>query len=136
MRKGTLPLAVFARFVAGMCAAALLFGDLLHGIHLLTARHAVCIAHGELVEAPETLPGSRAERPDASARAYPSEPAVEHHEHCSAAAALSQPLPAHQIEAHRVAVDPPAFALIACPELTTAHGRRVLNYAPKQGPPA
>src|SRR5262245_36389135 len=73
-----------AAALALLCLAALLCGDAARGIHLLTARHVVCAAHGELVEAdsPEGEIGSD----EGGVTAAPTPADADHHDHCSVAA--------------------------------------------------
>ena len=123
----------FARFLAGVCATVLLFGDVARGVHLLTEHHVVCAAHGELVEAAETSAPS-AQGGTEGAAALPV-PGVEAHEHCSMSAAPSRVHATEVASALFVSVAAPLTSIVSSPELPFEHGEAALAYAPKQGPP-
>lgn len=125
----------FAGLLAGLCAVALLFGDVIRGIHLLTAHHVVCLAHGELMEAAE-MPHQVAARSDDRAQAIPAHPAVEAHEHCSIAVAPFRSHATRIAQAIVSGIDTAFSSVISCPERPSRHGVEALSYAPKQGPPA
>jgi hypothetical protein len=119
--------------LALLCLTAVFFGDVARGIHLLTARHVVCAAHGELIEA-DSIPGfSGFETSDASA--LPAGDEDDHHEHCSVAAVPTRPLATELAEASLTSVAHSDECLITLPTAAVPDGRSVLAYAPKQGPP-
>ena len=125
----------FARLLAGLCVLALVLGDVTRAVHLLAARHVICAAHGELVEAAERVetPVFSAER--AARVAASEEDSVGHHEHCAAAAAPSRPLAASALHAALVAAEAPTAVVAPALSGTGAHPRAVLDFAPKHGPP-
>lgn len=120
--------------LALLCLAALFFGDVARGIHLLTARHVVCAAHGELVEA-DSLPGSGSVEAD-DVSALPTGDDEDHHEHCSVAAVPTRPLATELAEASLTGVAQSDECVVTFTAARTSDGRSVLAYAPKQGPPA
>jgi hypothetical protein len=121
--------------VALLCLAALLCGDAVRGIHLLTARHVVCAAHGELVEAESVGESSHIDGDGDGATAATSEGDSDHHEHCSVAAAPTRPFATWIPGAALAGVAPRDEATIAPSAPTEIRSRAVLQYAPKQGPP-
>lgn len=123
-----------ARLLAAFCVAALVFGDLTRAVHLLTARHVVCLAHGELIEAPGAARSFTDSRESGGGVTH-SDAAVERHEHCSVAAAPSRPLTASAIHANVLIVESPAPTVVPWPARPAFHTRTVLAFAPKQGPP-
>lgn len=124
-----------AKIIAGVCVAVLLFADLLRDVHLLTATHVVCVAHGELIDATETTETSGATREPTSAVKLPSGAVAHAHEHCSLAGAPVRNHAALGSEVTRVSASPPRITLIASLPETQPVTVRVLAYAPKQGPP-
>jgi hypothetical protein len=119
--------------LALLCLAAVFFGDVARGIHLLTTRHVVCAAHGELVEA-DSIVGSGV-LDAAGVNALPAEDGADHHEHCSVAAAPTRPLATTIAAAALSGVVPPSQHFVTLPVPVASYGRLVLAYAPKQGPP-
>lgn len=124
----------FARFLAALCAAALLFGDVARGVHLLVAHHVVCAAHGELVEVDEAPEAPAARGDDGSPAAAPA-PGVDEHDHCSIAAAPSRFSAVDVSATAVVSTDLARGCEIASPELPFGHRSPAISYAPKQGPP-
>jgi hypothetical protein len=122
--------------LAGLCVLALVLGDLTRAVHLLTARHVVCAAHGELIEAGEYGISPAVPRGDREVGVVGSRGAsVEDHEHCSAAAAPSRPLATNPIGAMLTALEMPAETVVPCFTAPSPHARPALEFAPKQGPP-
>jgi hypothetical protein len=123
------------RFVVLLCVAALVSGDLLRGLHLLTSRHVLCAEHGELIHADGDSQLASRSAPADGAAAEPGAPISHHHEHCDLAAARSRN---SATAARFVAVsvsDPFASRLYGVPEHTVLRELSVLDYAPKQSPP-
>ena len=124
------------RLLAGLCVLVLVLGDLIRAVHLLTVRHVVCAEHGELIEVGEHGIFPPVSRGDREVGVIGSRGAsVEHHEHCSAAAAPSRPLATSSVQAMFGVLEKPTEAV--GPRFTTAspHTRAALEFAPKQGPP-
>lgn len=117
-----------------LCLAALVFGDVSRGVHLLTARHVLCAVHGDLMEA-----GSEGEpeRPSVggTSAALPAEPELDHHEHCTLAATPTRTF-ASVVSTALVATTIAEESIVVAVELPGAYASDVLAYAPKQGPPA
>lgn len=122
-------------WVAVLCLAALLVGDVFRGFHLLSAHHVVCAEHGELVHAGEVGVGQAASQIAGHAEALPGNSSAHHHDHCDVAAALPRtsgaalfPAPLGVSVAFSASVlpvwDSPSVGVVA-----------VLAYAPKQSPP-
>lgn len=124
----------FAKIVAGLCLAVLLFADVLRDVHLLSAAHVVCVAHGELIDASETA--ESATREPTSSLTLPSGAVAHDHEHCSLAGAPTRPHAARSIEVTLISVSPPRVTVITSVPDAQPAAVRVLAYAPKQGPPA
>lgn len=120
-------------FLALLCLAALLCSDAVRGFHLLTARHVVCAAHGELVEADSA--GANVSLDDGGVAGVLPADDAEHHEHCSVAATPTRPLAAEIPGATLAGVATADVSIIALPPPADERARVVLAYAPKQGPP-
>jgi hypothetical protein len=124
--------------VAALFTVVLLFGHVFHAVHLLTARHAVCPEHGELVhrdgparDGGSATPGGRRAAVEGTA------PAAHHHDHCGVFT-MSR-VPGTTTWDREVSVGAAAFGAIALAPgcgLLRGAGLCVLAYAPKQGPPA
>ena len=126
---------LLVRLLAGLCVLGLVLGDLTRAVHLLTAHHVVCAAHGELIEAAERAEAPHVSQESGSGVVSSGDVFVEHHEHCSAAAAPSRPLATESMDVGFVVVDIPAGAVAYVPAGSSVHARPVLAFAPKQGPP-
>lgn len=122
-----------AALLALMCLAALLCTDAVRGFHLLTARHVVCAAHGELVEADTVGPDAALDDGDVVGVLATGE--ADHHDHCSVAATPTRPLAAEIPGVAVTAVSLTDVSIAALPAPVDGHDRLVLAYAPKQGPP-
>jgi hypothetical protein len=129
-------LGALARLVAAVCALALTFGDVARDLHLLFAAHVVCAAHGELVEAVETVAAS-SERHAAPVSVTAGMEGLEgDHEHCWAQSSATR---TQAISATEATIDAIRFApvhMLVAPAPGARRGTDVLAYAPKQGPPA
>lgn len=126
---------VLGRLVVFLCVAALVSGDLLRGLHLLTSRHVLCAEHGELIHADGDTQLASRSAPGDRAVAEPGAPVSHHHDHCDLAAARSRD---NATTARFVAVsvsDAFATRLYGVPERTVLRELSVLDYAPKQSPP-
>jgi hypothetical protein len=122
-------------WVAVLCLAALLVGDLFRGFHLLSAHHVVCAEHGELVHAGEAGVGQAASPSAGHAEALPGNSSAHHHDHCDVAAASPRVSGAAILPAALgVGV---AFSAGVLPswDSPSVGAVAVLAYAPKQSPP-
>ncbi len=119
-----------------LCVAALLASDLLRGAHLLAVHHAVCPEHGELIHAHEGA--GAAPRPTADgAQIASSGAASHHHDHCDLAAPGSRAGLATFSPPLLSAIEGSVTAVLGLAERVRAPaGRAVVEYAPKQSPPA
>lgn len=125
-----------ATIVAALSVSVLLLGDLVRDLHLLGAAHVVCLAHGELVDAPESADGARVGLEPTRSVTLPRGPAAQDHDHCSLGGATTGPSAVG-------APGPVLVLLVVSPEAVITSSRRdavsttvVVEYAPKQGPPA
>ena len=125
----------FAWLVAAVCVLGLTAGDLFRGIHLLSARHVVCVEHGELVHlgdlAREETPSPASGHPEA----LPGGPNAHHHDHCELAAARPSTPCTVVLSSALVTHMPFAGEVLSLPALPPGHRASVLTYAPKQSPP-
>ena len=122
-----------AAALALLCLAALFCGDLTRGIHLLTARHVFCAAHGELVEAESA--GERSGFDGGGVMGVLPEDDADHHEHCSLAAAPARQFGTGVPDAALAGVTRSDESTLELPRADDDLGRCVIAYAPKQGPP-
>lgn len=123
----------FAKIVAGVCIAVLLFADLLRDVHLLSAAHVVCVAHGELIDASEAAQSATSEPTSVT---LPSGAVAHDHEHCSLAGTPTRTHADRALEVSLVSVSPSGVSVIAPIPDAQPMTVRALAYAPKQGPPA
>jgi hypothetical protein len=122
------------RLLAGLCVLGLLSVDVVGAIHLLTVRHVVCLAHGELLEVAEVT-HLRSEE-GRGEQQVASEARDAAHEHCAVSVLASRSHAAAVVASS--ATPAPAELPVILPRSVLGAPRRVapLAYAPKQGPPA
>jgi len=118
-----------------LCAVALLAGDLLRGAHLLTAHHAVCPEHGELVHADAVSGSAHDDAPSGGALASPGSESGHHHDHCGLAGPGSRSQPATTTGPVALAMPSSVTPVVPTFMARCVVARAVVSYAPKQSPP-